>query len=120
MEKVTIQKRSYSLALAILNFAKHTHSTSKDISTQIVLKQLIRSGTSIGANVAEAQAGSSQKDFIQFLNHALKSARESIFWLNLLKDTQTTGTEKADLLLKEVVEVANILGSSIITLRKKL
>ena len=79
--------------------------------------QLLRSGTSIGANYIEAIAGSTRKDFTNFLSHALKSANESKFWLSLLKDTKKGNLTKIDTLLKELIQIANILASSIKTLR---
>jgi four helix bundle protein len=79
----------------------------------------IRSGTSIGANIVEAQAGSSKKDFTNFYFHSLKSANETKFWLGLIRDSAKGDKIRADNLLKEVTEIANILGASIVTLKKK-
>jgi four helix bundle protein len=91
----------------------------RDFVIQIIAKQLLRSATSIGANIIEAQAASSRKDFINFLNHALKSANESKFWLGLLRDAHKAPLEKTNTLLKETDEMGRILGSSIVTLRGK-
>jgi four helix bundle protein len=90
-----------------------------DYVSRIILGQLLRSGTSIGANVMEAQAGSSKKDFANYLNIALKSANESKYWLNLMKDSGIGHKESLDILLEEVKQIANILGSSLITLKKQ-
>ena len=92
----------------------------KDFSVQIIVKQLLRSATSIGANIIEAQAGSTKKDFTNFFNYALKSANESKFWLGLLRDSQKANKEKVDRLLQETNEIANILGSSILTLGNRI
>ncbi|OHA24317.1 MAG: hypothetical protein A3D50_02180, partial [Candidatus Taylorbacteria bacterium RIFCSPHIGHO2_02_FULL_44_12] len=73
----------------------------------------------IGANIIEAQAGSSKKDFTNFFSHALKSANESKFWLGLLRDSGKADKQRAETLLQETKELANILGSSIVTLRGK-
>lgn len=81
--------------------------------------QLIRSGTSIGANYVEAIAGSSKKDFTNFLSHSLKSANESKFWLALLRDTGKGNKDEINELLKELIEIANLLASSIKTLKAK-
>lgn len=81
--------------------------------------QLLRSATSIGANIIEAQAASSKKDFINFLNHALKSANETKFWLALARDLDKELIPEINDLLKEVDELAKILGSSISTLKGK-
>lgn len=86
-------------------------------SAWVIADQLIRAATSIGANIIEAQAASSKKDFINFLNHALKSANETKFWLTLARDITPDQGEKITLLLEEVNELAKILGSSIATLK---
>ena len=86
----------------------------------MVSDQLLRSITSIGANIIEAQAASSKRDFINFLNHALKSANEANFWLSLSKDlAPNSHLKEIDSLLKEAKELSKILGSSIATLKGK-
>ncbi|MBL7209654.1 MAG: four helix bundle protein, partial [Dehalococcoidia bacterium] len=72
---------------------------------------LLRSATSIGANVVEAQGAGSRKDYTNFFTHALKSANETKFWLGLLRDSG-----KAE---REVTELVNILATSILTLKGK-
>jgi four helix bundle protein len=91
----------------------------KDTSGQIIIKQLLRSSTSIGANIIEAQASSSKKDFTNFFNYSLKSANESLYWLGLLRDAKKIRNSRLDYLLNETQELANILGSSILTLKGK-
>lgn len=88
-------------------------------SAWIITDQLIRAITSIGANIVEAQAASSKKDFINFLNHALKSGNEAEFWFLLAKDITPTLAATVDELLKETGELVKILGSSIMTLKSK-
>jgi four helix bundle protein len=88
-------------------------------SAWIIADQLIRAATSIGANIIEAQAASSKRDFINFLNHALKSGNETKFWLALSKDISPKDKEEINFLLKEVDELVKILGSSIATLKGK-
>jgi four helix bundle protein len=89
----------------------------KDTTTQRIVDQLFRSGASIGANYIEAQASSSRKDFTNFLHHALKSANESKFWLAILRDTNRGNLQKIKWLLEELCEIANILGSSLLTVK---
>ena len=113
----TVKERTYFFCLKLIKFIDSLNS--KDMTTQIIMKQLLRSGTSIGANIVEAQAGSSKKDFTNFYNHALKSANETKFWIGLLRDSNKSNVETANKLLKEVREIANILGSSILTLKRK-
>ena len=82
-------------------------------------KQLLRSGTSVLANYIEANSASSKKDFINFFTHALKSANESKVWLTLLRDTDKGDRTELEWLLKELGEIANVLASSILTLKGK-
>ena len=88
-------------------------------SAWIIADQLLRAATSIGANIIEAQAASSRRDFVNFLNHALKSGNETKFWLELAKDVSSNNNEEIDFLLKEVDELVKILGSIVSTLRGK-
>jgi four helix bundle protein len=111
-----VKERSYAFSLEIIKLLR---PLPNDYVSRIILGQLLRSGTSIGANVMEAQAGSSKKDFANYLNIALKSANESKYWLNLMKDSGIGHKESLDILLEEVKQIANILGSSLITLKKQ-
>lgn len=88
-------------------------------SAWVIADQLIRSATSVGANIIEAQAGSSRKDFVNFLNHALKSANETKFWLALSKDVAPGKNAEIEVLLTEIDELAKILGSSIYRLKER-
>ncbi len=85
--------------------------------SNIISEQLLRSATSIGANVVEAQGAPSKKDYAHFFSHALKSANETKFWLSLLRDSSKGNKETTDKLLKETIEIAKILAASIITMK---
>ena len=115
--KDELKRRAYILALDVIK-ALDTISF-RDTSGQVLAKQLIRSATSIGANIIEAQAGSSKRDFTNFLSHALKSANESKFWLGLLRDSGKVEKSIINKLLQETTELAKILGASIVTLKGK-
>ncbi|OGD33500.1 hypothetical protein A2608_01200 [Candidatus Azambacteria bacterium RIFOXYD1_FULL_44_10] len=115
--KADLKKRAYIYALEIIKFIDSLDK--KDFSINIIAKQLLRSATSIGANIIEAQAGSTKKDFTNFFAHALKSANESKFWIGLLRDSKKADYEQVGKLLQETFELANILGSSILTLKGK-
>ncbi|MEW6170483.1 MAG: four helix bundle protein [Candidatus Omnitrophota bacterium] len=115
-QKIDSKRRTYDFALKIIGFID---KLPRDISSQIIAKQLLRAATSIGANIIEAQASPSRKDFTNFFNYSLKSANETKYWLNLLKDTNKIDKETIEILIKEVDEIANILGSSILTLKGK-
>ncbi|GAB7257032.1 hypothetical protein OBPA_14970 [Polaribacter sp. OB-PA-B3] len=79
-----IQTKSYNFAVRIIKLYKHLSQEKKEF---VLSKQLLRSGTSIGANIEEAIGGQSRKDFLAKLTIAYKEARESHYWIRLLKDT---------------------------------
>jgi len=81
--------------------------------------QLLRSATSVGANIVEAKSSSSRKDFIKFFEIALKSANETKYWLGLLRDATNADKKKIGNLLGEIEEISKILGSSLLTLKNK-
>ena len=108
--------RVYRFALDIIGFVERL---PKGQVSRIISDQLLRSATSIGANVVEAQGASSRKDYTNFFTYALKSANETKFWLSLLQDSGKAEGKATDKLLKEVTELANILASSILTLKSK-
>ncbi|MBE0425163.1 MAG: four helix bundle protein [Nitrospirae bacterium] len=114
--KLNIKGRAYSFALSTI---KLIDTLSNCRANMIIGDQLLRSATSIGANIVEAQAASSRKDFKNFLNHALKSANETKFWLSLLKDSGKKPENEINPLLNEAKELSNILASSILTLKNK-
>jgi len=114
--KIKLKDRAYQYSIRIIKFLD---TLPKDTSSQVIAKQLLRSATSIGANIIEAQASSSKRDFTNFFNHSLKSANESLYWLGLLKDAKKINNPHLVYLLNETKELANILGSSILTLKGK-
>ena len=115
MERIDILEKSFNFSLSVINLYMKLR-TEKEF---VISKQLLRSATSIGANVIEAHAASSKKDYTNFFNHALKSANETKYWLGLLRDANNSDKEESNRLLKETSELANILASSILTLRGK-
>lgn len=115
--KIELKKRAYIYALDIIKLIDGLNKN--DFAVQVIVKQLLRSATSIGANIIEAQAGSTKKDFTNFFNYSLKSANESKFWLGLLRDSKKGNQDEINKLLQETVELSNILGSSIVTLKGK-
>jgi four helix bundle protein len=114
--KNDLKRRSYQYSIAIIEFLD---TLPKDTSSQVIAKQLLRSATSIGANVVEAKGASSRRDFTNFFSYSLKSANESLYWLGLLRDAKKICSPQLEYLLKETEELANILGSSILTLKGK-
>ncbi|HOX54041.1 MAG: four helix bundle protein [Candidatus Omnitrophica bacterium] len=111
-----LRKRTYLYALDIINFIENL---PKDYISIIIGRQLLRSATSIGANIIEAQASSSKKDFTNFYSHSLKSANESKFWLSLLLDSHRVPFDKTKIISDETIELSNILAASILSLKGK-
>ncbi|HPN96387.1 MAG TPA: four helix bundle protein [Candidatus Moranbacteria bacterium] len=114
--KNEFKKRLYVFVLRLIKFIDKLPRNSV---SDVMGKQLLRSGTSILANYIEANSASSKKDFINFFTHSLKSANESKVWVCLLKDTGRGNNKESEVLLKELTEIANIIASSIITLKGK-
>ena len=114
--KNEFKKRLYNWVLRLIKFIDKLPRNSV---CDVMGKQLLRSGTSILANYVEANSASSKKDFINFFNHSLKSSNESKVWLTLLRDTDKGDKNELHWLLKELLELSNILASSIITLKGK-
>jgi len=113
-DRIDIEKRTYSFSLLVIRYISSLKI--KDASFEIIAKQLVRSATSVGANVAEAQAGSSRKDFKNFILHALKSANETSYWLKLLKDVYGLN-HSIDSLIVECEELTKILGKIVSKLK---
>jgi len=107
----------------MINFSIKVVALSENIGRKRInwpiAQQLIRSATSIGANVVEAQASSSKRDFIKFFEIALKSANETKYWLIIVKEIMPGLKNQARNLLGEVNEIAKVIGSSILTLKGK-
>ena len=91
----------------------------KDRNLWAIADQLIRSATSIGANVIEAKASSSKLDYLKFFQYALKSANETIYWLMIVKESSDNLKSQSDKLLKESDEIAKIIGAGVITMKGK-
>ena len=103
-----IQERSYAFAIRIVKLSKYL----RDVKNEYVLsKQLLRSGTSIGANIEEAIGGQSEKDFFAKLTISYKGARETHYWIRLLTDTDYLSKEESISLLRDTDELLKIIGS---------
>lgn len=83
-----------------------------------LIDQLLRSATSIGANVIEGKSGNSRKNLISFFSIALRSANETKYWLCLFRDTLEVDKNEANELIREADEISRILGKSILTLKR--
>jgi four helix bundle protein len=104
-------QKSFQFAVQIVHFCR-----SLARSREFVLsKQLLRSGTSIGANIEEESQAESKKDFISKLSIALKEAHESRFWLRLIRETKIRSPAETDVLLAPLQEITKMLAASIRT-----
>jgi four helix bundle protein len=108
--------RLYSWTLKLIHSVDALPHT---ISNNAIAQQVIRSGTSVCANYVEGQAASSKKDFTNYLSIALKSANETKYWLAILRDLKRIEGKKVGELLAELEAISNILGASIVTLKRK-
>lgn len=101
-----IAKRAFAFSLAVI---KMTKSLEKSYENVVLIKQILRSATSIGANIEEALGGNSRKEFTHCMNIAKKEARETLYWLKLLFEINPRVSENIGTLLKENQEIINIL-----------
>jgi four helix bundle protein len=83
-----------------------------------LIDQLLRSATSIGANVIEGKSGNSRKNLISYFSIALRSANETKYWLCLIRDTLDVSKEVTNELINEANEISKILGKSILTIKQ--
>lgn len=103
-----IQIKSYAFAVRIIKVYQFLCYEKKEF---VLSKQLLRCGTSVGANVEEAIGAQSQKDFFAKLSISYKEARETHYWLRLLKDTEYISVKQFQSLLNDTEEILKIIGS---------
>jgi four helix bundle protein len=111
-----IKERTFLFALEIVRLCQKLEKQSDVYRT--LGRQLLRSGTSIGANTEEAQAGQSRADFISKYAIALKEARETVYWLRLMKETVSAKDIEVERLIREAEEISKIIGSIIVNTKK--
>ena len=115
-ENNVIVEKSYAFAIRVVNCYKYLYTEKKEF---VLFKQLLRSGTSIGANVEEAVGGQSRKDFFAKLSIAYKETRETNYWLRILRDTQFIDNKVAKSLLSDNDELLKLIGSILKTMKLK-
>lgn len=117
MKKTNIvQEKSFDFALQIIDVYKNLRYSKQEF---VLSKQILRSGTSIGANVEEAIGGLSENDFGFKLNIAYKESRETRYWLRLLNRSGYLDNFEFDSLVNECDQIQRILASILITLNRK-
>ena len=113
--KQTIQIKSFQFAVRIVNLCRYLQTEENEY---ILSKQLLRSGTSIGANVAESQQAQSRPDFISKLNIALKEASETDYWLRLMHETKYLSQKQFESMITDCSELERLLTSIIKTAKE--
>jgi four helix bundle protein len=114
MKQNVVQEKSYSFALKAVSAYRRLIETKEFVLS----KQMLRAATSVGANVEEALAGQSRADFLSKISVAHKEARETTYWLRLLRDSKLMERTVAEEMLKESDELLRILTSIVKTTRE--
>ncbi|WP_282126152.1 four helix bundle protein [Marinifilum flexuosum] len=111
-----LQQKSFDFAVRIVNLCRYLNEEKKEY---ILSKQLLRAGTSIGANVEEAIGGQSEKDFFAKITIAYKEGRESHYWIRLLIETNYLTKEEGISILEDADELLRIIGSIQTTIKQR-
>ena len=112
-----IQEKSLAFAIRIVKLYKHVTEHKKEY---VLSKQLLRSGTAIGALVKEAEHAQSKPDFLNKMNMALKEANETLYWLILMKETEYLKEEEFKSVYTDAEELVKMLASIVKTTKIKL
>ncbi|NLW85223.1 MAG: four helix bundle protein [Phycisphaerae bacterium] len=110
-----VRKRAYYYSINVIQYIDRL---PLDATGTIIVKQLIRSATSVGANLVEAKGASSRKDFVNFYSYSLKSANETLYWLGLLRDAKRLNDETLTMLIEEAKELSKMVGACVVSLKK--
>jgi four helix bundle protein len=116
MGKNLIVKKSYEFALEIIQLYKKL----KEKKEYDIARQVLRSGTSIGANIQEAQGAQSKKDFIYKFHISLKEAKETHYWLNLISDSQILTDEECLLIKNKNITIIKLITKILITTKSNM
>jgi four helix bundle protein len=117
MKNDVLKEKSFAFAVRCINLYKYLAGNKKEF---VISKQVLRSGTSIGANVRESKNAESALDFIHKLGIAQKECDETMYWLELLKATDFIDDVMFDSLFQDASEILKIIKSSIITKKKNI
>ena len=115
MKENALKTKSYAFSLRIVSLYRYLTSDQKEY---VLSRQTLRSGTSIGANIVEANHAQSRADFAHKLSISLKEAHETQYWLELLRDSGYVLAERIDPLIGECCEIQKILTVSIKTAKE--
>lgn len=114
--KGALQEKSYAFAIRAVKASKHIASTHKEYDLS---RQLLKSGTSIGALIREAEHAQSNADFINKFSIALKEANETTYWLSILKDIEYLSQKEYESLMTDGIELTKMLIAAIKTSKAK-
>ena len=114
MNREELEKRTLEFSK---NLIRTIQKLSKNLTNQKLMDQVVRSGTSIGANYREASASESPKDFKHKINISFKEAKETKYWLEILIDSNSDYSSELMILFKESDELMRIFGKSVTTCR---
>jgi four helix bundle protein len=114
--KVEVKYRAFYLSINIIKFLDNLPQKN---SIRIISDQLIRCITSVGANLVEAKASSSKKEFLNYFQISLKSANEAKYWLAMLRELLPDKRNEINTYLEELEEISKIIGTSVLTMKGK-
>ena len=117
MKENILKVKSFNFAVRIVNLHKYLCDTKKEF---VLSKQVLRSGTSVGANVREAEHSESKADFIHKMAIAQKEINETLFWLELMQETEYISKQEFESIKADAVEIIKLITSSIKTAKSKL
>lgn len=117
MRENIVKNKSFAFAVRIVNAYKYLCEEKREY---VMSKQLLRSGTSIGALIREAEHAESKQDFIHKNAIAQKEANETLYWLELLKETEYLNEDEFEALYKDAIEIMKLLTSIIKTTKNSL
>jgi len=117
MKENIIKTKSYLFAIEVIKTSKKMMAEEKEF---VLSKQLLRSGTSIGAMVREAEQAQSKRDFIHKLSIALKEANETDYWIDLIKETSNLKEKEVSQLKNSILEILKLLTKIIKTSKTNL
>ncbi|MBM2816003.1 MAG: four helix bundle protein [Ignavibacteria bacterium] len=108
MKENIIQEKSYKFAIRIVRLYQFLTKEKKEF---VLSKQVLKSGTSIGANIEEAIGGQSKNDFKSKISIAYKEARETLYWIRILRDTEYINEKQAESIIEDINEILKIITS---------
>jgi len=115
MGKSILKDKSYAFAIRIVRLVQYLQVEKKEF---VLSKQILKSGTAIGALISEAEFGQSKADFVSKMSIALKEANETVYWLSILKDTDYLEIKLFESLHSDCNELISILVSTVKTAKQ--